>query len=69
MRYASCYEVKLMCKNCKRLETEINELREQLEKEKEYKEGNYKAYQELKAKFEKLAVAYCYEVELCNPLE
>ena len=52
----------MMCKQCERLKIE-------LENEKECKIANYNAYQELSEKFKKLAVAYCYETDMCNPLD
>lgn len=58
-----------MCQNCRKLHDKIEELQSQLEQEKEWKKGNYEAYQELKKRFEKLAVAYCYEVEVAGPFD
>lgn len=58
-----------MCKNCEKLKQEIKELKTQFEDEKQYKTANYKAFQELREKFERLAVSYCYLTDVGNPLE
>ena len=44
-----------MCKKCKELERHLK--------------ANYKSYQELKRKFEELAVAYCLEADLSTVLD
>ena len=51
-----------MCKKCEKLKIE-------LEEQIKHTKANYEAYQELKSKFEKLAVSFCYLTDVGNPLE
>ena len=58
-----------MCQKCKKLKAEIEKLKALLEQEKTYNKANYDAYQDLAKRFKKLAVAYCYEADVGNPLD
>ena len=58
-----------MCQNCKKLKAEIEKLKSKLDDEEQAKIGNYNAFQDLKEKFERLAVSYCYWADISNPLE
>jgi len=51
-----------MCQNCIKL-------KKQIEEEKQYKIGNYEAYQSLKKKFERFTVAYRYLPDMQDVLD